>query len=307
MPFSTALIANWVRAFRLPAQINLALPMLVGMVHGAACPAQWAGLPLFNGLLISLLLQAMILYSNDASDANTDKTHLRTLISGGSGVGAEGGLSVAALRRGAVLAGCMGLLLCAWTGGLPMAVLWLAAAVLVWAYDGATLRLSRHPLGSLCQAIGVGVIVPLLGAALVAAPQWPLAQNVWLGLSLGMSGHILSALPDEQADRAVGKRTIVVTLGAPASYALMLAGIGAAGTLLLFLHPQESCLQAVKESADSAQWAFLGLLCVLMACAWLRSQGATVRRQLGGLPLDLWLSGLASVAVWVGWIVLPFN
>ena len=37
--------------------------------------------------------------------------------------------------------------------------------LLVWAYDGALLHLSRHPLGSLGQAMGVGVVAPLMASA----------------------------------------------------------------------------------------------------------------------------------------------
>jgi len=301
---------HWVRALRLPAQINLALPMLVGMVHASPCNTLWAEMPLLKGLLISLMLQAMILYSNDASDASTDDTQLRTFISGGSGVGAEGALSPGALRRAAIVAGAGGLVACAWLGGVGMATVWLVAAALVWAYDGATLRLSRHPLGCLCQAVGVGVVAPLLGAGLVAPTVWPGLHSVLLGLCLGCSGHILSALPDEPADRRVGKRTIVVWLGARASHALMLTGLAAAGVLLWSLPAAAApCLAAMPAQAFYGWWVWCGLALALivsvMASVWLWLYPPLPIYRPGGVSLDVWLGGLVAIALWVVWIAAP--
>jgi 1,4-dihydroxy-2-naphthoate octaprenyltransferase len=286
-------VLPWVRAFRPPAQINLALPMLVGMLHAAP----WSAYTLLQGLGISLLLQAMILYSNDASDAATDDPAQRTWISGGSGVGADASLSPQALRCAALSAGAVGLLACYALGAAPLAGAWLAACALVWAYDGRSLRLSRHPLGCACQAVGVGVITPLLGAWLVAAPSWPSLNNLLIGLGLGVSGHLLSALPDARVDRRVGKITVVVWLGARTSFALLLLGLAVAAAVLLWPQLQQRSAVAVGVA-------------VLLGCAWCLRESIDSSTTTGGLrdlrpgnmTLEVWFAGLLTLTLWIGWI-----
>ena len=273
--------------------------MLVGIVHRAPCGTSLENLPLLRGLAVSLLLQAMILFSNEASDAASDDASTRTMISGGAGVGAEGALSPHALRRAGFSAGAIGLVICAAIGGLPLASIWLLAALLVWAYDGHCLRLSRHPLGCLCQAAGVGVVTPLLGGWCAAIPLWPTTHDVLVGLCLGMSGHILTALPDHTSDGKVGKNTIVVTLGTRASFALMLAGIGASALLLLGVPAVAPCANFPLGLWPRA----LGLIVLagLLAWAWrLRQREPDSRQQ---LTPDLWLAGVTSIALWIVWIV----
>jgi len=290
-------LSVWMRAFRPPAQINLALPMLVGMAHGAACDTGWSDLPWLSAVGVSLLLQAMILFSNEASDAATDDPTTRTMISGGAGVGASGAVSPLALRRAALAAAGLGLVVCFMAGAGPLAGLWLAAAALVWAYDGRW-RLSRHPLGSVCQAVGVGVVTPLLGAWLVAPSFWPSGHDVALGLCLGFAGHILTALPDEPADRNVGKMTLVVCLGQRAGLVLLLTGLAIAG-ILLFGAPQA----AVCTADTSISWPYrvgaLAGLGLLLGLAW-RLRG---RSGPGGLTLDVWVSGGIALALWIIWIL----
>jgi 1,4-dihydroxy-2-naphthoate octaprenyltransferase len=209
-------------------------------------------------------------------------TNARTLISGGAGVGAAGTLSSPALRRAAIVAGCLGLGLATAIGSTPLAAVWLLAALLVWAYDGNMLRLSRHPLGAACQAIGVGIVRPLLGAWLVAPPAWPVGQDIVVGLCLGFSGHVLTALPDEEADRKVGKATVVVRFGATASLILLLIGFAIAGVLLF----------GVMQPCTAG-------LAILLWLTWhLRGRPAP-----GGLSFDLWLAAVIALMLWVVWIV----
>lgn len=255
-------ISAWIRAFRPPAQINLALPMLVGLSWRLPCDARFDPMPLVETLMISLLLQAMILYSNEASDAATDDPTACTVISGGAGVGATGQLPVHQLRAAALVAGGAGLLLCFVLGGIFLAATWLLAAVLVWAYDGRALQLSRHPAGALCQALGIGIVAPMLGAgALAARPEW---IDLAIGLCLGFAGFLLTALPDEVADRKVGKNTWVVCYGARSAFIAMLIALALAALLLLGFRAPGQC---------AAWWAagrtLDGVVMLVLACAML--------------------------------------
>ncbi|MBK6637191.1 MAG: UbiA family prenyltransferase [Rhodocyclaceae bacterium] len=216
-------LSLWLRAYRLPAQLNLIFPMLLGLYRHAPCDASLADLPLWEALGLSLLLQWVIMTSNEASDATTDDPRARTLISGGAGVGATGELSPRSMRRAALAGGMLGIGVTFALGGPGLVLVWLGAMLLIWAYDGP-LRWSRSPVGSLCQAVGVGIVLPLLAGGLVAPLSMPTGVDCLLGVLLGFSGHILTALPDEQADRLVGKNTLVVWLGTGPARALMLVG-----------------------------------------------------------------------------------
>lgn len=288
----------WICAFRPPAQINLSLPLLMGMVQATPCQTPLGDLPWLQVVILSLLLQAMILFSNEASDADTDDLAARTAISGGAGVGAAGMLSSRVLRRAAILSGGLGLVAIAGLGSSALAAVWLTAMALVWAYDGRTLRLSRHPAGALCQAVGVGVLLPLLGAWSVVPVFWPDGQNLAIGLCLGLSGHMLTALPDEHADRKVGKITVVVCLGAAASLAVLLLGLSVAGMLLLGLPAPKPC-----SAGDAISWplrlAAMSSLALVLGLAW-RLRG---RPAAGRLTLDIWLAGGSALALWGIWMV----
>lgn len=292
-------LGHWLRAWRLPAQLNLIFPALVGLVMFSPCGTALADLPLGQALALSLLLQWVIMTSNEAADAATDDADARTLVSGGAGVGAEGALSPQALLRGAAFGALMGLVVSAVMGGPAVALAWLAALALIWAYDGP-LRLSRHPLGAWCQAVGVGIVMPLLVGWLVQPWRLPSAADALLGLLLGLSGHILTALPDADIDRRVGKMTVVVKLGRTAARRVMLAGFAlAAGVLALGL-PSSRCDESTVplQAAELTLLAMAVFLLASMAMPW-----QWANRTLIGLPRHLWLTALASALLWSTWLL----
>lgn len=293
-PSTLQQIGHWVRAWRLPAQLNLIFPSLLGLQWFAPCGTPWAELPVGKALALSFLLQWVIMTSNEAADAATDDARARTLISGGAGVGAVGALSPQALQRGAVIGAALGLVASFWLGGPAVMLAWLAALALIWAYDGP-LRLSRHPLGSCCQALGVGIVMPWLTSGLVQPWGLPSAMQAVPGLLLGLSGHILTALPDAQTDRRSGKVTLVVRLGPSAAHRLMLAGFALAGAVLALGMPASRC----ELSAGMPTWtvhAALGLAAALLCLAALPL--AWIRQSSFGLPRHLWLAALASIILW---------
>jgi 1,4-dihydroxy-2-naphthoate octaprenyltransferase len=292
-------LLNWLRAWRLPAQLNLVFPALLGLLLCAPCGTPIGDLPLGQALAFSLLLQWVIMTSNEAADAETDDASTRTLISGGAGVGAQGALSPRALRQGAVAGAALGLMASAVMGGPAMALAWLAALMLIWAYDGP-LRLSRHPLGAGCQALGVGIVMPMLIGWLVAPWHWPSVADAVLGLVLGLCGHLLTALPDEAIDRRVGKVTLAVKLGPSAARKLMLGGFAlAAGWLALGL-PSSPC-GARQVPMPPAEQGLLAISVCLLALAAMPRPWAS--KALAGLPRYLWSTALASIMLWSVWLL----
>lgn len=290
---------HWVRAWRVPAQLNLIFPLLLGLLQFAPCGTPMADLPLGRALLLSFLLQWVIMTSNEAADAATDDANARTLISGGAGVGAEGALSPRALRRGAMAGAALGFFTSAWMGGPAVALAWLSALALIWAYDGP-LRLSRHPLGAGCQALGVGIVMPMLVGWLVQPWHWPSLADAVLGLLLGLSGHILTALPDTAIDRRVGKMTLAVKLGPLAALRLMLGGFGLAAAGLALGMPSSPC-GARSLPLPAAELALLLIAACLLATAAIPS--AWANRPVWGLARHLWLAALAAIVVWLAWIL----
>ncbi|MBK6908570.1 MAG: UbiA family prenyltransferase [Rhodocyclaceae bacterium] len=292
-------LSLWLRAYRLPAQLNLIFPMLLGLYRHAPCDASLADLPLWEALGLSLLLQWVIMTSNEASDATTDDPRARTLISGGAGVGATGELSPRSMRRAALAGGMLGIGVTFALGGPGLVLVWLGAMLLIWAYDGP-LRWSRSPVGSLCQAVGVGIVLPLLAGGLVAPLSMPTGVDCLLGVLLGFSGHILTALPDEQADRLVGKNTLVVWLGTGPARALMLVGLSTGGLLLALGFPAARCTPVAVDWVlyDGVVLAVAMLLIGLAATPC----GQLPRRSLAGLAVYLWLTASASMLLWGLWI-----
>ena len=294
-----AWLCPWLRVYRLPAQLNLIFPVLLGLYRQAPCAATLADLPVGGALGLSLLLQWVIMTSNEAADAATDDPRARTLISGGAGVGAAGELSPIAMIRAAVLGGLLGTGVAFSLGGTVVALLWLAAMLLIWAYDGP-LRCSRSPWGSACQAVGVGIVLPMLAGGLVAPPVLPSAVDALLGLLLGFSGHILTALPDEKADRRVGKNTLAVWLGARPARALMFSGMGFVVLFLALGLPAARCASITLpwQIQDGPMLASAALLLALAAAPCAQSP----RWALAELPLALWLTAFAAIVLWCVWI-----
>ncbi len=292
-------LGHWLRAWRLPAQLNLIFPALVGLVMFAPCGTALADLPLGQALVLSLLLQWVIMTSNEAADAATDDAGERTLVSGGAGVGAQGALSPQALRRGAALGALLGLMASAAMGGPAVMLAWLAALGLIWAYDGP-LHLSRHPLGAWCQAVGVGIVMPLLVGWLVQPWRLPSAADAVLGLLLGLSGHILTALPDAAIDRRVGKVTLVVKLGSTAARRIMLGGFALAAGMLAMRLPSSRCDESNMPLQTPEQILLVMAVCLL---AWVTMPHQWANRPLIGLPRHLWLTALASILLWSVWLI----
>ena len=211
-------LAPWIQAARPLAQINIVVPLLFGQALAFATLGHFGFGLLYVAAWFGLLVQLVIVFTNDLSDRETDAANLtHARMSGGSRVLPEGKLSPASLRTGAQVAVAglavlsLGLAVAGW---FFMPVFAVAAVLLVWAYDHPPLRLAYRGHGELVQGIGTGVVLPLVGYYLQAGTLagfyfWALIPL----LLLGYTGNILSALPDVPSDRGSGKRTYPVRRG----------------------------------------------------------------------------------------------
>jgi 1,4-dihydroxy-2-naphthoate octaprenyltransferase len=219
---------HWVQASRPLAQVNLALPVLLGQAaawhQGRLFELRW----LAAALLWTVLDHLLIVFGNDWADRDADGTE-RSLLSGGSGVLVQGKIRPGQLRAAMWT---MVALLLAYASVLSFherpwtAAYTLAAISLLWAYSFEPLRLSYRGGGELLQGVGLGMGLPSLGYYLqgagFVAPIWALLPAT----CLGVCGNILTALPDIEADRAAKKKTWAVRRGFASAKAVALMGIG---------------------------------------------------------------------------------
>lgn len=208
----------WLQASRPLAQINLYVPLWLGQALAFAHTGAFSLSTLYASHLLAVLLLLVIVFSNDYADRETDAAnHTYNEFSGGSRVLPEGRLRPDELRGAAwvALAGLVGFALWLALGkGRPWAPAFVAAAaLLVWAYNFAPLRLSYRGGGELVQGLGTGVVLPLFGYYLqagdLAVPPLTLAPL----FLLGVVGNMLTALPDVPSDRSSDKRTYPVRRG----------------------------------------------------------------------------------------------
>jgi 1,4-dihydroxy-2-naphthoate octaprenyltransferase len=208
-------LAPWLGVARAPF---LLLPFT--LVAAGAAAAAWEGAFAWGRTLLAVvglvLLHAAVNALNEASDMTTgiDLRTNRTPFSGGSGTLPAGKLSVRATR---VFAYC-----CAVGGGLiggwfalrldPLfALLMAAGAASVLFYSEVW---ARTGLGEVFAGLGLGAL-PIWGAAWVQGPP-PGPAALWAGVPgffMTFNLLFLNEFPDEEADRAGGRKNIVLMLG----------------------------------------------------------------------------------------------
>ncbi|HMM75645.1 MAG TPA: prenyltransferase [Gammaproteobacteria bacterium] len=232
-------LASFVRAVRPPFLLLTLAVCLVGLATSAA-----QGVPLHGGYAAATLFLALLAHAaanvwNDCGDAviGTDAINVRriTPFTGGSRVIQNGEISAPEMRRFALaLAGVSigGGLLLAGLRGPGLLGVGLAGACLGWAYSQPRLALMSRGLGEL--AVGASWALVVVGADFVQRGQFaalPLTASV--GVALLVAALLsLNQIPDIDADRACGKRTLAVRLGEVASSRMHAAfSLGAYGWL----------------------------------------------------------------------------
>jgi 1,4-dihydroxy-2-naphthoate octaprenyltransferase len=291
-------VRTWLQAARPLAQLNIALPLAVGeaLAYRATGTIDWTMLVAAH--VFGVLDQLFVVFANDVADEEGDRGNTTfNAFSGGSRVLVEGKLDRARLLGAARALAIAMLLLCGWlatAADRPFAVAgWLAAVGLLVAYSFAPLRLSYRGGGEIAQGLGLGVVLPVLGYYLQTGDlfSFPVAALAPLVL-LGVAGNIVTALPDEPADRAVGKATLPVRLGPlrARKLALELLAIATLMAPLVVGHASAGHLAAVEAPALVA--LAVGLVGLSRADAENR---AACRR-------FVIACGAASTLAMVGWI-----
>ncbi len=209
-------------------------------------------------------IQLMTHYSNDFFDlaadlANQTPTHW----SGGSRVLVEGHLRPAVALAAAIglgtlaLGAALGLALGVRSGALTLPLL-ILALLLAWSYSAPPVQLHSRGLGELTVALLSPGLVPLVGFYLQTGRFELLPLLAVLPLScLQFAMLLVIEFPDAAGDAAVGKRTLVVRLGAAKAarlHAGVLVAAYAALPLLVALGLAPVTAAAVGLSAPLAAW-----------------------------------------------------
>ncbi len=281
-PTATPLQA-WVLAARprtLPAAVA---PVVVGTAVAIA-EDSFAPLAAAAAFAVALLLQVGANLANDVFDfrrgADTAARLGPVRVTQSGLIAPERVLAATGLTLGA--ATMIGLYL-VWRGGWPIALLGVLAVLSALAYTGGPRPLGYHGLGDL-------FVFLFFGAIGVAGTHYVQAREV-SSLALGAAvpvGCLVTAiivvnnLRDIDTDRAVGKRTLAVRLGAAgtrAEYAILLAGA--------FLVPPVLWL-----GGGLSAWWWLPWLTLPLAGALVRRVGRTT-----GAALNPLLGATARLAL----------
>jgi 1,4-dihydroxy-2-naphthoate octaprenyltransferase len=178
-------------------------------------------------------------YSNEYFDRDSDRFGTPSAIAGGSGVlvrrpdlaGTAYRLAVLLIAL-SLVAGLMFVIL--FPGSLPVLALILLGNLLGWYYSAPPLRFVVGGWGEVATAIGIGGVVPGMGYLVIAGELDPFFAIFSVPLFCYGFYFIMSVeIPDEEADRRAGKRTLVAARGR--RFGLQVILISAIGATLWFL------------------------------------------------------------------------
>ena len=208
-------VGPWLGVARAPF---LVLPLTL-VAAGSAAAAYDGGASWTASILAAIglvALHAAVNAFNEASDFRTriDFHTERTPFSGGSGTLPSGALP----HRAALVVGWGGVLVGVAIGawfltrvGWPLVPIGLAGLFVILAY---TEVLARAAVGEVAAGLGLGLL-PVIGSALVqegsiGPAAWAASVPAfWMTFNL----LLLNEFPDEEADRAGGRRNLVLVLG----------------------------------------------------------------------------------------------
>lgn len=276
----------WVTAARPLSLTNVLLPVLLGQAYAYNQTRAFSWFLCGALVIYAVLDQWFIVFANDYADREDDSLDERTMFSGGSGVIQNAQLTPESLRCAAMVTG--GALLALGTAlafrswlALPLT---LAALALVQLYSYKPARLSYRGGGEWLQGVGMGFVLPAMGAVVQARGEvevcWPAIAGL---VVLAAAGNIATSLPDFDNDRRVNKRSVAVRYGVRRASYLCVGGMCVSAALLTTFAGTNSALVGVQ--------VFL-----LMLAAGVTTKGA---KRL----FLVWVYGFFFVATHVGYVL----
>lgn len=211
----------WVKAFRVPFLTATVIPIVLGAVLAWHQGAHFFWVKFCWTLVGGMLIHAGTNLANDYFDhlSGCDEANQNpTPFSGGSRVIQQGLIPARHILIAAVscfsLGGAIGFYLNFVSGQNVVLLLGITGVFLGIFYTAKPLRIGYGSLGELAVATGFGPLM-VLGSYYVQAQKlsWPVFLiSLPIGLLIALVLFI-NEFPDYQADKTVGKRTLVVVLG----------------------------------------------------------------------------------------------
>ena len=298
----------WLRALRLQFYPMSFVAYLIGALTASGGAATLERERFWVGYAALFLLEVATVFSNERFDRESDGANANAgPFNGGSRVLVDGSIERTALAR-ANLAALLGFLaialwLVAASASPVSTLLWLGLlGVAAVGYTAPPLALSHRGLGELDVAFthGIGVMMVghlLQGGALGDPLPW------LLGLSLGLAvlpSIILSGLPDHEADRAAGKRTLAVRLGKPGAARLAMLCTVLAALVASLLPLTATAREAMPAAIVPLATAHATLLVVALARRLRegRLDGRIDALMMLALGYCVWFGALPLAALW---------
>ncbi|HEX9190298.1 MAG TPA: prenyltransferase [Vicinamibacteria bacterium] len=276
-------LAPWLGVARAPFLV-LPVTLVASGAAAAAYEGSFGWTPTLLALAGLVLLHVAVNALNEASDMTTgiDLQTNRTPFSGGSGTLPAGLLTVRATRVFAYACAAIGGLIGGWFAlrlGPGFALLMAAGAAAVLFYSDV---FARTGLGETFAGLGLGAL-PVWGAAWVQGPP-PGEAALWAGVPafcMPFNLLLLNEFPDEEADRAGGRKNLVLMLGRRGA-----SVVYAAAAILTPL----AIVAAVASKALPVQALFATIPSLLL--------GRPIAWALGGARDPVPVSALGANVVW---------
>lgn len=228
----------WIKAARIPSQLYLASSLFLGhaLYYKINDQINWLLVSCFA--LFGIFLQLYIVFGNDVADFETDKLNkTSTIFSGGSRVLVEQSLTLAQLKFAHLLMTglslAMGFILGLWLHSWAIFLLCIFALLLLWMYSHPPIKLSYRGGGEFLQAIGLGIVLPIMAFIGQGGGELPL-QIILALIPSHLACAMGTSLADEPSDRLSQKRTFAVIYGQWKA-CLSIAGLQVLSMLLLLL------------------------------------------------------------------------
>lgn len=213
-------LTAFLHAVRAPFLVLTALTCLVGLATSAAQDVEIQSGYAAATLFLAVIAHAAANVWNDYGDAliGTDAINTNRIepFTGGSRVIQNGEFTALDMRRFAAalaLVSMIGGLVLVGLRGPGLLVVGLAGAVIGWAYSQPRIALMSRGLGE--PAVGVSWALVVVGADYVQRGEFAVMPVLAsLGVALLVAALLtINQIPDIEADRACGKRTLAVRLG----------------------------------------------------------------------------------------------